>query len=167
MDVANIPLLGQAFAWSREKAAEGLLQRAGIYFVWYLISVLLASWFTQLIGWYNVIGVGGVLFIALLLFVVVLMGIDPENDYTKEDVLALTLVGLFMPVFLWAIKQGAAGGLAQLASPVILMADTAAKAASTGVSAPAASILAQYFGNTMMNFGALFFAMGLKYVATE
>lgn len=167
MDLANIPLLGPLFEKSREWASQGLIQRAAVYFGWYLVMVLVASWLVKLLGWYNLIGVGGVLFVALLLFVVVLMGIDPENEYTKEDVLALTITGLFMPVALWAIKEGASGGLGQLASPVILMAETAGKTAATGVSAPAASAIAQYFGNAMMNFGSLFFAMGLKYVFTE
>lgn len=167
MDLSNIPILGMLFEKSREYASQGLIQRAFIYGIWYLAAILLAGWLVLAMGWYSLLGVGGTILLATVLFVIVLMGIDPENEYTKEDVLALSIVGLVMPVILWALKAGASAGLAQLASPVILMAETAAKTAATGTTVPTVSALAQYVGNVMMNFGGLFFAMALKYIATE
>jgi len=167
MDLTQIPIIGKLFEMSRDFAAEGILQRVVVYGVWYLVAVLLAGLLVKALGWYTYLGIGGTLLVGILFFVVALIGIDPENEYTKADVIALFVLALIMPVIVWALAAASTAAVAQVASPLVLMADAAAAKAAEGVATPAASALAQYLGNVMMHSGALFFAMGLKYVITE
>lgn len=167
MDVRNIPLLGPIFDWAENFAAQGIGQRILVYSVFYLVAVLLAGWIVVAFHWYSLLGAGGTLALAVVFMAFFLMGIDPENQYTKEDVIALFVTAAIAPAVFWLVVAGASAGLAQIASPVVLMADTAAKTAAQGVTAPAASGIAEYLGNLFMHTGALFAAMGLKYVVTE
>ena len=167
MDLKTIPLIGPIFQWAEDFAAQGIGQRILVYSTFYLIAVLLAGWLVKAFGWYSLLGVGGTLLVALTFMALFLMGVDPENQYTKEDVISLFVTAAIAPAIFWMIVAGASAGLAQVASPVVLMANAAAKTAAQGVVSPAASALAEYLGNFMMHTGALFAAMGIKYIATE
>ncbi len=166
VDVRSWPVLGGIFQALADYAAQGVLQRTAVYAGTYLVAVLLAGLIVQGFGWYNVLGVGGTLLIAMLIYGIFMLGIDPENEYTKEDVIALWIVMVIAPAILWGLVAAAGASVAQIASPVVLMADAAADTASKGVAAPAASAIAQYLGNVLMHGGVLFGTMGTKYVLT-
>lgn len=166
MDVRNIPVLGGLMQALADYAAQGILQRTVVYAVVYLVSVLFAGLIVQWLGWYSLLGVGGTLFIAMLILGFFMLGVDPENEYTKEDIVAMWIVMAIAPVILWGLLAAAGAAVAQIASPVVMMADAAADAAAQGVTAPAASAIAQYLGNVLMHGGVLFVTMGTKYVLT-
>ena len=166
IDPRDLPVIGGIFRALSDYAAQGLVQRTIVYGAVYIVAVLLAGLLVQALGWYSVVGVGGTLFIAMIILGIFMYGVDPENEYTKEDILAMWIVMAIAPAVFWALLAAAGAAVAQIASPVVLMSNAAANAASNGVSAPAASAIAQYLGNVLMHGGVLFVTMGTKYVIT-
>ena len=167
MDLRSMPIIGPVFDWAENFAAQGLGQRIFVYGLFYVVAVLLAGFIVKGFGLYTTLGVGGTLLVAVAFMALFLAGVDPDNQYTKQDVLALFVVAAIAPAVFWILASGATAGIAQVASPVVMLATAAASAAAQGTTAPTVSALAQYLGNFFVHAGALYGAMGLKYITTE
>jgi len=165
MDVRELPLVGGLFQGLSDYVAQGLLQRAAVYFVAFLASVLIAGGVVVTLGIYDVVGPGGTLLLSMVVLGFIMYGIDPENEYTKEDVMALWIVMAVAPAVVMMLHAATGAAIAQVASPLIVISEMA-NGAGVEAATPAMTELSKYLLHVVAYGGVLFATMSTKYVMT-
>jgi len=110
----------------RNFAAQDLLHRVAAYGGLTLLAAILVSVIYGLLSWpmsLPYVAVGMVLLLAATFYVV-----DPEGQYTKEDIMAVLALSVIFPVLVWVIHTSGTA-LSQIASPLIMLQEAGAPTA--------------------------------------
>ena len=149
----------------RNFATQSLLNRFLVYLGSTIVAAILA---TLALTLFNLPTTPAyTIFLMALIMVVFFYMIDPENEYTAEDVVAVFMTSV-AGVALMAILGYASdiSLIKQYAAPLVYMQEAArGAAAATGVAST--DIIGLLLMNLLAWNGGLFSAMGAKYMITE
>lgn len=149
----------------RNFAAQSILHRAGVYTLTAFLAGILAT--IILTALHLPTTPAYAIFFMMLLMVGGFYLIDPENEYTVEDVVSVFLASVIVVVLMALFGYSAQVTLIkQYAAPLVYMQEAANAAASaTGVAKT--DVLGLFLMNFLEWTGGLFGALGAKYIITQ
>lgn len=148
----------------RDFAAQGLLQRTAVYTVLLLISAILTVAIFGFFHWPMVLAYE--LALIMLFFGFGVIYLDPEAEYTNEDVFAIYLSAAFM-VFIVYFMHTTGTALGQIASPLIQLqtaGQTVAQQMAAGATSPAIGSLSWFLAEFFMYLGVMFGGFGWAHI---
>ena len=149
----------------RNFASQNLVNRAIVYTAGTIVMAFVASILVSLLR--LPMTPPYMILVAALLFIVMFYFMDPENEYTTEDFLALFIASVFLTVIMaWAAYASQMALIKQYAAPLVFMQE-AAEGMATALNVPANDILGTALLNIWAWFGGLGIAMGIKQLITQ
>lgn len=155
------------FVQVRDFAAQNLLNRVIAYGAMLLVAAVIVTGLFMVLGWqpravYTLIAL-------MLVYSLLLLYADPEGEYTKEDVMTMFVLAALMPGVMYFIAQLGSGMIAQFATPLVMLQETATDVGAAVAQGATSNVggFGWYLGMFLMYMGVLGGSFGLAVLIRE